>query len=292
MKFRLVIAISLFSVALLISSAFLLSQPPQDVFMEKRAELVVRQIGHQLLQYAGDSTSRVLPVKRLSTNTFQLEFQNHFAFMPDTLVKIVRSNLALIDLPVDYLINVFDCASKELVYGFEIRPGYKEIVPCRGRAQPRGCYTIQISFVDFQSSQNFNSYYPLVISALIGLSLIAFTGRYYLKSERKEGNAIVDGVSIGKYSFSLDRQLLKFNSETIELSHKEVKLLSILAARQNDLISREELLKKVWEDDGVFTGRSLDMFISKLRKKFKNDPCVQITNVHGKGYKLEIKPEL
>ena len=72
---------------------------------------------------------------------------------------------------------------------------------------------------------------------------------------------------------------------------KEAKLLSIFATRQNDLISREELLKKVWEDDGVFTGRSLDMFISKLRKKLKNDPCVQITNVHGKGYKLEIKPE-
>ncbi len=288
MKFRLVIAIS-FSVALLISSAFLLRQPPQEVFPKERAELVVRQIGHRLLRYSGDFTSRVLPVKQLRTGTFQLKFETHFSFMPDTLVKIVRSNLDLINLPVGYIVNVFDCASNEVVYGFEIRPDHKEIVPCLGRAQPRGCYTIQISFVDFQSSQNLNSYYPLfIISALIGLSLVAFTGRY-LKREKKRTNAIVDGVSIGKYSFSLDRLLLKFNSETIELSHKEAKLLSILAARKNDLISREELLKKVWEDDGVFTGRSLDMFISKLRKKFKNDPCVQITNVHGKGYKLEIK---
>lgn len=293
MKFRLVIAISLFGVALLISSAFLLRQPPQEAFLEKRAELVVRQIGHRLLQYSGDSTSRVLPVKRLSTNTFQLEFQNHFSFMPDTLVKIVRSNLALIDLPVGHLINVFACASKEVVYGFEIRPpGLKEIVPCLGRAQPKGCYIIQISFIDFQPSQNLNNYYPLVITGLIGLSLIAFTGGYYLKKKRKRDNTTVDGVSIGKYSFSPGRQLLIFNSETIELSHKEARLLSILAGRQNDLVSREELQKKVWEDDGVITGRSLDMFISKLRKKLKNDPGVEITNVHGKGYKLEIKPEL
>ena len=132
----------------------------------------------------------------------------------------------------------------------------------------------------------------MIISALIGLSLVAFTGRYLKREKNGSSNAIVDGVSIGKYLFSLDRLLLTFNSETIELSHKEAKLLSILAARQNDLISRDELLKKVWEDDGVFTGRSLDMFISKLRKKFKNDPGVQITNVHGKGYKLEIKSEL
>jgi hypothetical protein len=289
MKFRLVITISLFSVALLISSAFLLKQPAQEVFPEKRAELVVRQIGHKLLRYSGDFTSRVLPVKQLRTGTFQLKFETPFSFMPDTLVKIVRSNLDLINLPVGYIVNVFECASNEVVYGFEIRPGHKEIVPCLGRAQPRGCYTIQISFVDFQSSQNLNSYYPLFISALIGLSLVAFIGRYYLKGKRKgDGNAIVDGVSIGKYSFSLGSQLLNFNSETIELSHKEVKLLSLLADRQNHLISREELLKKVWEDDGVFTGRSLDMFVSKLRKKLKNDPSIQITNVYGKGYKLEI----
>src|SRR5260221_6488334 len=97
MKFRLVIAVS-FSVALLISSAFLLMQPPQEVFPKERAELVVRQIGHQLLRYSGDFTSRVLPVKQLRTGTFQLKFGTHFSLMPDTHVKIVRCNRDLINL--------------------------------------------------------------------------------------------------------------------------------------------------------------------------------------------------
>lgn len=285
MKFRLVVIISLFSVALLISSAFLWRQPSQEVFPEKRAALVVRQIGHQLLQYAGDSTSRVLPVKQLSAGVFQLEFQNHFSFTPDTLVKIVKSNMALLDLPTGYMLNVFDCTSGEMVYGFEIGPMQKEIVPCRGREQPRGCYTIQLSFI-VEPSQN-AGYYPWAVSALIGLSLFAFVGRYFLKKEKNSSSyTITDGVMIGKFSFSFDRQILQFDSETIELSGKEAKVLSILAGQQNQLISREELLKKVWEDDGVFTGRSLDMFISKLRKKLKQDPSVQITNVHGKGYRL------
>lgn len=260
MKSRIFITILLSSLALLLSAVVLIRQNPQEAFLEKRATLVVRQIGHRLLQYSGDSTSRVLPVKQLSTGTFQLEFQNHFSFMPDTLVRIVRDNLALVNLPVGYLLNVFDCASNEVVYGFEISPSYKEIVPCLGREQPRGCYSIQISFVDFQSPQNLRDYYPPFVFALISLSLVAFVGRYYLKGE-KEGVkvTIVDGVSVGKYSFSSGGQLLRFNSEIIELSDKEAKLLAIFAGRQNQLISREELLKKVWEDEGVFTGRSLDM---------------------------------
>jgi hypothetical protein len=291
MKSRLFIALLLFSVVLLLSSAVFIRQNPQDEFPEKRAALVVRQIGHTLLQYSGDSTSRVLPVKQLSPGTFQLEFQNQFSFVPDTLVKIVRTNLAQIDLPVGYMINVFDCGfNKELVYGFEIRPKYKEIVPCLGRVQPKGCYSIQISFIDFKSQQHASSRYLWLLVGFTSLSLIAFTGGYYLKKEKKEDIAILtDGVAVGKYSFSLSSRVLKFNSETIELSDKEARLLSILARQQNQLISREELLKKVWEDDGVFTGRSLDMFISKLRKKLRNDTNVQITNVHGKGYKLEIK---
>lgn len=292
MKSRLFIVILLVSLAVILSSAFFISEEPKDDFLEARAELVVRQIGHTLLLYSGDFSSRILPVKQLSPGVFQLEFQNNFSFMPDSLVKIVKSHLAQINLPVGYMVNVFDCASNGVVYGFEISPNYKEIVPCLGRAQPMGCYSIQIAFIGFQSPRNFSKYYPFFIVAFFSLSLVAFFGRkYYLKKE-KEGTSVTinDGVSIGTYTFSLTNQLLRSDSETIELSDKEAKLLSIFAAQQNQLISREELLKRVWEDDGVFTGRSLDMFISKLRKKFKNDPSIQITNVHGRGYKLEINP--
>jgi DNA-binding winged helix-turn-helix (wHTH) protein len=291
MKSRLFIALLLFGIVLLLSSAVIIRQNPQDEFLEKRAALVVRQIGHTLLQHAGDSTSRVLPVQQLSPGTFQLEFQNQFSFVPDTLVKIVRTNLAQIDLPAGYMINVFDCGgSKELVYGFEIRPNYKELVPCLGRVQPKGCYSIQISFIDFKSQQHVSSNYVWLLVGFTGVVLIAFTGGYYFKREKKkETDILTDDVAIGKYSFFLGSRVLKFNSETIELSDKEARLLSILANQQNQLISREELLKRVWEDDGVFTGRSLDMFISKLRKKLKEDPTIRITNVHGKGYKLEIK---
>lgn len=280
-----------FSALLLLTSAVIWRQDPAEAFLETRAELVVRQIGHKLLQHAGDSTSRVLPVIQLSQGVFQLEFESPFAFMPDSLVKIAERNLTLIDLPVGYNLSVLDCISHQLVYGFEISPAHQEIVPCLGRVQPKGCYSLRISFMGYHSSHSLITRYAPLLFTLASLSMLAFIGTQYFKIRKKENPIMLaDSVSIGSYFFSLKNQLLQFKSEIIELSEKEAKVLSLLANHQNQLISREELLKRVWEDEGVFTGRSLDMFISKLRKKLKNDLQVQITNVHGKGYKLETKP--
>ena len=64
--------------------------------------------------------------------------------------------------------------------------------------------------------------------------------------------------------------------------------MAILAAQPNQVIKREELMKKVWEDNGVIVGRSLDTYISKLRKYLKDDDTIKLTNVHGVGYKLEV----
>ena len=77
-------------------------------------------------------------------------------------------------------------------------------------------------------------------------------------------------------------------TEEISLSKKECELLEIFVAHPNQIIKRDELTKKVWEDHGVFVGRSLDTYISKLRKKLQDDSSIKITNVHGVGYKLEL----
>lgn len=78
-------------------------------------------------------------------------------------------------------------------------------------------------------------------------------------------------------------------AKEISLSKKECEFSEIFVANPNQIIKREELTKKVWEDHGVFVGRSLYTYISKLRKKLKDDASIQFINVHGVGYKLEIK---
>jgi hypothetical protein len=93
---------------------------------------------------------------------------------------------------------------------------------------------------------------------------------------------------LGKFLFDVKDQRLLLGSEVISLTDKECKILELLNKDFGELIPRETLMQKIWINEGVITGRSLDMFVSKLRKKLSSDPELRITNVHGKGYKLEI----
>ena len=273
----------------LLLSAFVLMKPDvKGEFLQKRAALVVRQIGHQLLLHAGDSTSRVLPVKKISDGTFQLEFQSDFSFKPDTLVKIVQQKLALANLPLNYMVHVVECSTQAIVYGFEISPTKNDIVPCLGRTQPRGCYTILVAFLSLTDQDNSYMTYFLSFVALLGITAFAFISRALKKTNESASPSNSQTITIGKYQFDSGRKNLISETEKIELSDKETSLLAILAAHPNQLIERDRLLKEVWEDQGVFTGRSLDMFVSKLRKKLSKDASLRITNVHGRGYKLEV----
>ncbi|GAA4438962.1 hypothetical protein GCM10023091_20440 [Ravibacter arvi] len=95
-------------------------------------------------------------------------------------------------------------------------------------------------------------------------------------------------AALGKFLFNVKGQHLLLESEVVSLTAKECKVLELLHRNFGELIPRETLMQEVWINEGVFTGRSLDMFVSKLRKKLSHDPELRITNVHGKGYKLEM----
>jgi DNA-binding response OmpR family regulator len=91
---------------------------------------------------------------------------------------------------------------------------------------------------------------------------------------------------IGKYSFDYTTQIIGFNGQQQKLSTKEAELLQLLCLKKNTVLTREEALLSIWHDDNYFNGRSMDVFLSKLRKYLRDDPKVEILNVHGKGYKL------
>jgi len=92
--------------------------------------------------------------------------------------------------------------------------------------------------------------------------------------------------SIGKYDFDYTTQIITFNGQQQKLSTKEAELLRLLCLKKNTVLTREEALLSIWHDDNYFNGRSMDVFLSKLRKYLREDPSVEIINVHGKGYKL------
>ena len=91
---------------------------------------------------------------------------------------------------------------------------------------------------------------------------------------------------LGRYTFELNRQILRFDDEEQKLTSKESMLLLILCENENEVVDRSIALKKVWDDDSYFNARSMDVYVAKLRKFLKKDETVQIINVHGIGFRL------
>ena len=95
-----------------------------------------------------------------------------------------------------------------------------------------------------------------------------------------------DVYTIGQYTFHYPHQTLQFGDLTETLSHREAEILRMLCQHANDVLHRKPVLLELWGDDTFFNARSMDVFITKLRKKLKADPTVQILNIRGIGYKL------
>lgn len=94
---------------------------------------------------------------------------------------------------------------------------------------------------------------------------------------------------IGQYEFDYINQYLTFNKEVKKLTKKEADVLRMLCLHKNEVMNREVALKTIWGNDDYFNGRSMDVFISRIRKYLSDDPNIQIINVHGVGFKLAIK---
>ena len=95
---------------------------------------------------------------------------------------------------------------------------------------------------------------------------------------------------LGKFTFDTQRQILSDGDVQTKLTTKESELLALLCAHSNDVLERELALKTIWIDDNYFNARSMDVYITKLRKHLRGDERLEINNVHGKGYRL-IVPE-
>lgn len=258
-----------------------------DKFDISRREVLLRRIGDELLLQSGDSTSRVLPVEKISENEYRIRFENELTFQPDSLVNTTRRLLAKDPLTRDYVVNVLNCGNASIAYGFAISGNKKDdIVACKGRKQPTACYMINIKFKPTGISTAKNEY-------LLGsLTFLAFVGFVYLRSV-KPGSALPKCQSatiftLGSVLFDAQERQLIINKKTTDLTGTETRLLLIFALSPNQTIERSRLQKEIWEDEGVIVGRSLDMFISKLRKKLEPDPNISLIVIRGKGYKLEV----
>ncbi len=258
-----------------------------EEFSEK-VKVSFREAGNQLLLSNQDATSLILPVVAINDSKYRLAFQHPLSFEPGSLVSAVDKSFQKLNLPKNYRIEVIQCTDQEVAYSYEMNSREeKTIIPCAGRFLPESCYTIEVGFI--AKGAFFNSKQTL----LYILVFIVFLLMEFFFFKRKKPNISEENSSayaaIGSFRFYPEQNKLVKEAVEISLSKKECELLAIFVANPNQIIKRDELTKKVWEDNGVFVGRSLDTYISKLRKKLQDDDSIKLTNLHGVGYKLEVK---
>jgi DNA-binding winged helix-turn-helix (wHTH) protein len=272
-------------VVILISAVAFINK--KNEIPEKHVEVVLRDLGHHLLLSAKDSSSRVLPVKKLNEHTYQISFQNDFGFISDTLINLVERTFQKNALATDYIVNLRNCKQNETVFAFEINSQTGDLTPCRGRTLEVGCYVIEI---DLLKKTKFNFY--LLTLLIIPLSFVGFyvNNKFRKKEEKESTSDNNDYTQLGSFRFYAGNNVLKIENNNITLSEKETKALKIFAENINQIVEREKLMKEIWEDKGIVViSRNVDVLVSKLRKKLIDDNSIKFINVPGRGYKFTIE---
>ena len=252
-------------------------------------KIALRDVGNKLMLANQDSTSLILPVHKMEESKYQLSFEKPLSIEPDKLVDIVVQSFQKANLSAHYQIEVKQCEDLEVAYSFMQFPNQeKSIIPCSGRFLPQKCYTIEVRFFEKAIASSNKLIWIVLLIGSVVLVVVFFPKR---KKVKELHNSNKNSISIGKFQFYPDENKLIVEATEISLSKKEVELLTVFVANPNKIIKREELSKKVWDDHGVFVGRSLDTYISKLRKKLSEDDSIKLTNIHGIGYILEFKEQ-
>lgn len=224
---------------------------------------------HRIILIEDEITLGEIIKESLETRGFEV---NHFVSGQEGFVNILKSKPDIIVL--DVMLKDAD--------GFglarSIRQTDKEtpILFLTAKSLP------QDVVAGFESGGNDYLKKPFGLEELLVRIKVLLSKDRLLTSEKEESEII----SIGEYSFHLSRQQLLYYGESIRLSSREAELLKLLWFSRNRVLERKTILLKLWNDDHVFNGRSLDVYITRLRKYFAKDPQVQIINYRGIGYKL------
>jgi len=241
----------------------------------------LRMIGHKLLLHYEDSSSRVLPIEK-EGDQFIIPFESDFKFNPAVLVGIIDGVIWETELSNKYLLEVKTCEDESVVYSYEMRgEGSADIVPCGPRDQPLACNRLYFTFLDIKEEASYDMNYLFFL--IVPLLLIAFV---FYRKKKKSASINADLINIGKYQFDKRNMMLSIERQETELTSKEADLLFLLHSSANSTLERDHILNVVWGDEGDYVGRTLDVFISKLRKKLEADPSIRIANIRGVGYKL------
>jgi len=262
-----------------------------SVRFSEKVNLALRRTAHLLLVENGDSTSGITPVQQLDANTFLVRIDKLFDY--DKLPGLLQRSLKIHGIDRGYDVSVLRCENSTIVLGYNFQDlNQKQGVPCSGRKLEAGCYNLKISFYpEIKTASVTSNWWILPIG-----SLLAGLGFVVWRRSRKDTNSVDDPsdndiikkINFGNSALDMTNLILISERKTYKLTYREAKLLHLFTHNKNQVLERDFILKSVWEDEGIVVGRSVDVFVSRLRKMLAEDSSVKISAVHGIGYRLEV----
>ena len=267
----------------------------QDTLTEAELKTVLRSIAHQTLLQSGDSNSRVLPLQRVD-DSYIISFESEFAFTPDSIMEIFGREAERKGFPQHFLVEAIECDSEFVVHSFVINKlDQSDIKVCNERHLPVDCYQLKVTIVqknfeiaEISTANQEDSYYwfLFILIPTLGMLILFIWWYNHRKTKMVMQNAHL--IRIGQIQYDTLNTELLVDDQRFELTAKEGELLMLLYEKVNKTIKRDVILNRVWGDEGDYVGRTLDVFISKLRKKLEADSKVKIVNIRGVGYKMVV----
>ncbi|KAA0989547.1 winged helix-turn-helix domain-containing protein [Dyadobacter aurulentus] len=268
----------------------------ESVRFAEHVNLALRRTAHHLLLETGDSLTNIPPVKQIDANTFAVRVESPGEY--GELPQLLEESFAIQKIDRNYNVMIFDCETGALQLGYNMldlnQPGG---VPCQTRAEKSGCYLVQVSFEpvlqNAATTEPFNAWWIFPFgTGLAGLGLFAWK-----RSRNKKTSPFdIEIETVPKFETTFGNSV--FNSQNLslttgtgqhQLTYREAKLLDLFVRHRNQVLERDFILKSVWEDEGIIVGRSVDVFVSRLRKLLASDQSIKISAIHGVGYKMEIQ---
>lgn len=251
----------------------------------ERVNLALRRTADRLLRQSGDQTSRIPAIEQVGSNVWRVRLEQPFRY--EELPASLQSSLDLYGIHQAYDVALRRCVSAIIDLGYHQSDVRKDTVPCIGREMPTGCHFIEISFLENEAKTMWVNRGALILLALGGLASIWFLGWKKLVPTLPDVVNGSEALVFGNSQLDVAAQVLSCGDARQVLTFRETKLLRLFASSPNQVLERDFILQEVWADEGVLVGRSVDMFVSRLRKKLAIDPSVGIVAVHGLGYRLE-----
>jgi DNA-binding winged helix-turn-helix (wHTH) protein len=262
-----------------------------DAILAENLNLALRYTGDRLLDLAGDQHSRIEPVKRLGRNTWLLKLERHFEY--DSLPPVLHRSMLRHQINRDYNVAVLRCQDGELMLGYKSSDYLDDpTVPCGGRDQETACLNLQITLLDEPGSSQGEPVWWMTLGLLAGVISTFLWWKNRPQHSPKLFSPPDQAANLMHFSqtyFDYPNQKIWVKGQEKDLTLREAQLLNYLFQHHNQALERERILQDIWGDEDLLIGRSLDVFVSRLRKLLREDEGIRISSVHGVGYRMELK---